>query len=279
MSNEVTECTIPISEFLSLRLYSDTRPHYQHIAELQKGLILVYRGTELVGEGTGFGVPIVRCRDKTYFSGSSSIQIFQKGNRTTIIKHFVLNMIPEKQFRKVKVENKMIRKLTIWLDKSYMKNKRLRLFFLINLSKSIGLQTHFTRAKPIGNITVTYCIDYPCIGVKADFKLLTEESAKKIFLLNEQGSRYFKEYYDSDGTVLFDKNIGAWERVESNWAGIFKECGEIGFRLWKIKGAQFYRGREFLEGFLDWVGLDYEISSEKNCFEYDIEILERPKKK
>jgi hypothetical protein len=34
------------------------------------------------------------------------------------------------------------------------------------------------------------------------------------------------------------------------------------------------RGREFLEGSLDWVGLDYEVNPRTDVFEYVIEVLD-----
>jgi len=275
----MTEYMIPFSEFLSLRLYSDTRPYYHHIANLQKGLILVNQAAELVGEGAGFGVPIVRYRNKTYFSGSSTVQTFQKGSCTSVIKRFVLDTISEKRFRKVRMENKMMHKLTTHLDELYRKHRHWRLLTLANLSKSVGVQTGFVQVKPIGNVTVTYRIDPPLIRVKADLKLLEKGGLQKIFLLNEQGSRYFRRYCDSNGAVLFGKEIDAWENVEADWACVSNKSGEVGFRLWKVKDAVLYRGREFLKGTFDWIGLDYEVSPEKTCFEYDIEILGRSKRK
>ncbi len=56
--------TLNIDEHVSLRMYSDTRPHCLHTAPLQKGLILAKDGKELVEEGMGFGAPVVIYVDK-----------------------------------------------------------------------------------------------------------------------------------------------------------------------------------------------------------------------
>lgn len=276
---EMKEHTIQISELLSLRLYKDTRPYSHHIADLQKGLILVYRGAELVGEGTGFGMPVVRYQDKTYFSGSSTMQTFQEGDCTTAIKQFVLDIVSEKRLRKTKIENKILHKFATHMAELYQRKRHWRVLTIKNLSKRMGVQTNFARVKPTGNITVTYRIEPPLIRVKADFKPLKKKGLQKIFLLNEQGTRAFRKYCDSDGTVLFDKHIGAWENVEADWACISNKSDKVGFRLWKVKDATLRRGREFLEGTLDWVGLDYEVGPEKACFEYDIEIIGSLKKR
>lgn len=254
-------------------MYSDTRPHHLHIANLQKGLIFVYNRIELVGEGVGFGVPIVLYQDRTYYPGSSTLLIFQKDNCLRVAKQFVLDMISEKRFRNIKTENKIIRKLTRISDELYMKHRHWRLLMLINLLKKVGVQKSFVRVKPKGSMNITYTIDPPRIHVKADFKSLERHGLQKIFLLNEQGSRYFRKYEDSNGTVLFDKQIGEWEKVEAEWACLSDKNGDVGFRLWKVRDAILHRGREFLEGTLDWVGLDYEVNPKKTCFEYDIKIL------
>jgi hypothetical protein len=43
--------------------------------------------------------------------------------------------------------------------------------------------------------------------------------------------------------------------------------------LWKHKDAILHRGREFLDGMLDWVGLDYEADPGNLHFNYDIELV------
>ena len=270
---QTKESRISISEKLSLQLYSDTRPHIGQIAGLQKGLILVHNGTSLVGEGTGFGVPVARYREKTYFSGSSIVQVFEKNNRTTIVKQFVLDMVSQKELGKAKIGSSMVRKFWMRLDDLYMKHKRLRLLQINNLYKSMGYKVNYVKVKSKGKINVTYSIKKPIIHVKADFSALEKKNLQRIFILNEQGARYFRKYSDSNGTVLFDKKIGAWNNVEAEWASITNEKGEFGFRLWKVNDAIMHVGREFLEGTFDWVGLDYEVNPEKTSFEYDIEML------
>lgn len=271
------ESRISISEKLSLQLYSDTRPHSGHIAGLQKGLGLVHNGTSRVGEGTGLGVPVARYREKTYFSGSSNIRIFQKNNRTIVVKQFVLDMVSQKRFRKAKIGSNLVRELWMRLDDLYMKHKRLRLLQINDLFKSMGFKISYVKVKPKGIVNVTYSIEPPIIHIKADFSSLEKKSLQRIFVLNEQGASYFRKYSDSNDTVLFDKKIGAWNSVEAEWACISNEKSEFGFRLWKVEDAALHVGRELLEGTFNWVGLDYEVNPEKTSFEYDIEILGSPK--
>ena len=232
-----------------------------------------------MGEGTGFGAPIVRYRNKTYFSSSSTMQVSRKDHETTVLKQFVLDTISREQFRRVQTGTEMTRKIRMRFEELYMRHKRWRLLPLANLSKNMGFQKGFVRTEPRGKVAMTYRIEPTLIHVTADFDLSERGSVQKIFLLNEQGSKYFRKYSDSNGVVLLDEQIGAWEKVESHWACFSTRNGEGGFRLWKVQDAILARGREFLKGTFDWIGLDYELGPKKTEFEYDIEIARGLKQK
>ncbi len=139
--------------------------------------------------------------------------------------------------------------------------------------RQVGVKRTFAQTKPVGIATVTYNIDPPYIRTEAEFNLFQSTGLQKIYLLNEQGSTHFRKYYDSNGTVLLDEDIGAWETVDASWACIHNVRDRFGFRLWKHKDATLHRGRESLHGTLDWIGLDYEADSENLRFDYDIELV------
>jgi hypothetical protein len=268
-----TELTFPVSENLLIRLYSDTRPHRQLITKLQKGLILFSGERELAGEGIGLGVPAVRYKDRTYFSGSSTLRTEQTRGHATAIKKFCLNLATERTFKNISLETKTTRTIKRNLDRLYMNRRHLRLLAIENLLEQVGIRRAFTQTKPVGSVTITYRINPPYIKIEAEFSLLQKTGLQRIILLNEQGSTHFRKYYDSNGTVLFDEDIGAWETVDASWACIHNVEDRFGFRLWKHKDATLHRGREFLQGSHDWVGLDYEANPENLHFDYDIELV------
>lgn len=264
---------MPMSDTFSIQLYSDTRPHSQSTFKLQKGLILTSRGTELSGEGVGLGVPALRYNDKTYFSGSSTVELEHTRGRAKAVKKFTLDLASERTLRNISVETKTIRGIKRNFDKLYMKHKRSRLLPVEKLLRQIGIQRNFVRTKPVGAATVTYTKSRSRVQVNAEFKLHRREGVQRIYLLNEQGSTHFRKYYDSSGIVLYDKDIGAWEAIKAEWACIQSVEEKVGFRLWKREKATLYRGREFLSGLLDWIGLDYEVDPETIGFAYDIELV------
>jgi hypothetical protein len=264
--------TIRISDLISLRVYRDTRPRNLKIANLQKGLILVYEGNELVGEGTGFGLPVLVCSDETYFSGSSTIRVAQQDNRWTIQKEFIMDRTARNRFKNVTLENRLARDLVAYLPRLYQMHPKLRFLRLKDVTQRIDINTSFVQTKPIGKVNVIYAIDKRRISVSADFKDLERDRLEKIFMLNEQGSRFFRKYSDSQGTQLEDSKIGAWDGIQAEWASLKLPDNEVGFRLWKKENSILRRGREYLKDSLDWVGLDYELSPETSVFDYSIEI-------
>jgi hypothetical protein len=276
--SHVNTHTCPVSDSVSLRIYSGTEPHNLKIADLQKGLILVINGTEAVGEGTGFGLPVPVYSDETYFSGTSRLHVSQLGQRCIIRKEFTMDRVARNSFRNVTLENRHARTFIEHFAHVYQKHPQLRLLALKGLTEKMSIGKAFPKAAPRGNVTVTYTVDNTRTTVKADFKSLEKTGLRRIFMLNEQGSQFFRKYTDSRGTELMDNEIGAWDGTDGEWACLKTLRGDIGFRLRNARGGVLRRGREFLEGSLDWVGLDYEISRRVDVFEYVIDVLagERP---
>ena len=68
-----------VSGNFSLRLYGDNRPFNGKLAPLQKGTVLVYRENETIGEGGGFGSPVLEHAGKTYFSHNATLKRLRDG--------------------------------------------------------------------------------------------------------------------------------------------------------------------------------------------------------
>lgn len=271
--SEVDEYTVSLSNRLALRTYSDTKPKNGKIADLQKGLILVYEGKEAVGEGTGFGVPILMYEGETWFSRSSRVYTREKDGTVAIRKQFFMDSILRNKFRNVTLENQKGRSVLRYMSKVYQQHKRLRLLTLKTPFLKIGYGTVFVRRTPVGTVTLTHSFCKDVVHVKADFNLLKKEQLRKILIFNEQSAQLFRRYTDSSGIKLVDDAIGAWEAITAHWVSLTNPEGRVGFRLNVVEGSVLRRGREFLEGSLDWAGLDYELNPSVASFEYQIGLL------
>jgi hypothetical protein len=267
--------SIPISTCLTLYIYSSTKPHNLKIASLQKGLICVCDGRERIGEGAGFGFPVMVCPEETYFPSAAVISLSKSSTATKVRKEFIMDRIARNKFGDVRLENQKTRAIIRYLCRLYQEKTYFRFPFLIfkRFMVKVGVDTGFVETKPIGKVVVTYAVHENAIKVQVNLSQIEAKRRKKLFILNEQSADFFRKYYDSRGTALVDKQIGAWDNVNAEWACFTDAQGQVGFRLWQVKGAVLRRGRETLHDCLDWVGLDYEVNVNRDFFEYDIELL------
>ena len=254
-----TPHTYSISDSVALRIHSDTKPQNMKIANLQKGMILLFNGAEVIGEGTGFGVPIGKYSDETFFSGSSILQVQRQENFVIIRKEFLMDLVARDGFRNFKLENRKLRRLSDSFSLLYQKHKRLAQFSLLakGLLFKFGVESTFIRTVPKGKVIVTYKIDRNRILVNLSFSELDRNNLQKVFVLNEQGAQFFRKYSDSEGLKLSDDEIGAWDDVTAQSAKIADKHDRIGFSLRNVEGTVLRRGREVMKGSLelDWFRL------------------------
>jgi hypothetical protein len=257
---------------MALKTSADTRPRNLITTNLQKGLRLVYRQKEMVGEGIGFGVPVILYSDETYFSGSSRLYLCRQRNSTTIRKEFLMDQIQRKELGRIRLENQKLRATWRSMDRMYQEHRHLQLFATA-IGGKLGVHFRFLKTEPIGKVILTYSAIKNRLNIKADLNLNMRNNLRKVFLLNEQGTAFFRNYSDSNGIQLADNQIGAWQRVEAESASITDIQRNVGFSLKRKKDSILYAGREFIRGSADWIGLDYELSNWGGTFEYGIEIL------
>lgn len=272
---KVSHQTFRLSDTLSLKVNSNENPRNMKIAALQKGLILLCNGKEVIGEGTGFGVPIAKYGDETFFSGSSSLFIRKQENTVEIRKEFLMDLVARDGFRNLRIEDSRIRKLINFFSRLCQEHKHFAQGILITKGVlfKFGVKSTFIKSASKGKVIASYLLDQKRILVKLRFNQLAQNNLAKVFVLNEQGANFFNTYSDSEGLKLLNKEIGIWDNVAAQSANIATEQNKIGFRLKHVKGSILRRGREMQPGSLDWIGLDYEINPNLGHFEYEIELF------
>lgn len=267
--------TIEACNDVFLRLYPDSRPHCLEIASLQKGLVLMHAGRELIEEGVGFGVPVVKFDDNTYFSSSASTFIHKSSEYFKLVKYFSIDTVSRKRiWRGPYIKDDVYSFFQRLFERAYLRHKRQRLFFdkIMELRNLLEINTEFVKVKPRGRITLKYCFLRKLIQVDVDMSELDWRGRNEILILNEQGSGFFRKYLDSDGSALFDKEIGAWERVEAKEASMSDLRGNLAFTLKKKDRAQLYRGSERVKKRFSWAGLNYSLSKDERFFSYEIAV-------
>ena len=75
--------------------------------------------------------------------------------------------------------------------------------------QKIGFNMAFIETIPIGIVPVEYSVSKNSIKIDMDFTHIKKDGLKRIFVTNEQGSKFFPRYLESDGQVIFGRHISA----------------------------------------------------------------------
>jgi hypothetical protein len=265
--------TLHITDRLSVRAYKDCRPACLETGAIQKGLVLLLDGRELIEEGVGFGVPIAKYEDKTFFSSTADISIKETGSTCTLTKVYTLDTVSLKKFGKTSyIDDCLYSQLRKTFQILYLNHKKFTPVFnkIMELRDLANIKTEFVKVKPRGTVTITYTCKYEGIHVQADFSKLTLNKCTEVLILNEQGSNIFQKYVDSNDLMLFGNKIGAWETVKANQALLQSAHGEISFSLQNKKSATLLRGWERTRKRFSWAGLSYSMRPNTGIFDYSI---------
>ena len=265
--------TIHLTDRLSVRLYKDCRPNCLETGGLQKGLVLLLNGTELIEEGVGFGLPIVKYDDKTFFSSKADLSIQKTSSGYMLTKAYTLDTVSLKKFGQATyIDDDLYSPLRKTFQTLYLKHKKLTPLFnkLMELRELANIKTEFVTVKPRGFVTVKYCCQPTVINVEADFSKVELNKCREVLVLNEQGSRFFQKYVDSNGLNLLGNKIGAWETVTADQASLQSTKGQISFCLQNTRGTTLLRGWERTRNRFSWAGLSYSMRPNNGTFNYSI---------
>jgi hypothetical protein len=243
------------------------------IAQLQKGLVLMLDGEELIEEGVGFGAPVVLYDDRPYFSVSAECSVQSEGKRKFLVKSFVLDAVSRKRVGKAFYINDGFYKFFHErFHRTYVRRKRLTPFFnrLMELRRVFRVGTEFVKVKQRGIITVTYNCLPDVIEVEVSLSNLDRAGCREILILNEQGASVFRRYSDSDGLELVDGQVGAMETVEAEQACFSGGNEKVCFSLRQVKETQLFRGREVTRGRFSWAGFGYVLPPNLSVFKYTV---------
>ena len=244
------------------------------IAALQKGLVLLVDGSELIEEGAGFGVPVAKYSDTTFFSRTATAYVEEQDeNDAVIIKVFLLDSVSKKRVHYAFINDGIYSVFHKTFEKAYLHRGNMRSFFdwVMRLRRTIGIETDFANVSPRGKVTVSYHCYPDHIKVCADFSEVDMTSCQEILILNEQGATFFRKNRNGN-VVLQDKKVGAWTRVDAEQAEFSDLREHISFSMEKIEGATLYYGREQIKDRFSWAGMTYALSPKTLIFNYTIRL-------
>jgi len=267
---------IALDPTVSIRVYADCRPHLLQTTNLQKGLVLIWRGNELIEEGLGFGVPVCRYRDGTRFSLRADTYVDDSRGFLSVRKVYDMNGIVVKRLRGFQIRRgSYLGRFLSLLERAYRRVRRLQAgaVLMLGLFSVIGIRNEYQESISKGQIAVTYQLDSGGLQVKATLDSLVTDSVESFVFGNEQGGRLFTEYSDSCGVKLKGSQIEPWRPTPAEWATLTCPEAGLGFKVHKPQGWRIVRGREVIEQRISWSGLDLVSNKIPTRAEYRVEIL------
>ncbi len=267
--------TVPLNSRFSVRLYRDCRPNYLETGALQKGLVLLFGNRELIEEGVGFGVPVVKYTDKTFFSSKATVTAQSSNAGYTLTKTYVLDTVSVKKIgNNSYLDDKIYSSIRKKFEILYLKHKKLNTLFnkVMETRELLKIKTEFQTRDPRGTISVTYNCQPNALTIYADLSKVNLQGCQEVLLLNEQGSSIFQKYVDSSGRNLLGNKIGAWDQVEADSAALQSFKGNLGFGLHSVGGSSMYRGWEHTRHRFSWAGLSYSLPPNNGVFCYSIDL-------
>jgi len=243
-------------------------------AGLAKGLILERNGSDLSGEGMGFGVPAIVTGWRTYLSFTAEEKPVSLPE--TVHKTFRLDAI-QKLDKRGQETNALAD--YVWLEARgalYKASAWAQRWLMLSrsASRANGTRAGFKQTEALASVAVEYRKSKGSIDVSVDLSEVRRlPERRRVYVLNELDAAEFPLFRDSDGRELRDHAIGGWNLVKAEKAGFISRDGERRFEICQRPGAALYRGRESLDGELSWSGLIYDVSRyPDDIFHYTVKL-------
>jgi hypothetical protein len=271
---------IDIPLFHGLALKIDNLPSSNNgfpTSGLQKGLILLDNGHELVEEAVGFGVPVLKRGLQTIFPGSVTLTELRRDSISEITASYHLNRIEKisKEGGRT-VENRLFYSIKNGLAGLIRQLPSFR-GLLTNLSnllrRRFNWETMYVDAGFSIEVKVIFTIQMArgTIAVEIDAGNLPPDISEAI-VMNEQGAQIFDHYTDSCGVSLWRDEISCWDAANSEEAWFESSTRKVLFKLCQVPDAHLFRGRELIDSRLSWAGFGYSFNPSIQKIQYGIKI-------
>lgn len=245
---------------------------------VQKGLIISSNSHELVEEGVGLGLPIIRFGQVVFFPGDALVSTRRKDGRVITRVNYNLNLIICKtQKWGGTIENPHFYRIDEFFSRLHRRNPALRgvlTWASYPIKLLFGMNTGFRETDSAGLVSVKYDIDIikGIIHISINLTGLKRDGCTGITIANEQGADHFGLYRDSNGLTLKGKEIGTWDESFAQQSSLVNSGDGMSFSINEVREARIFRGREVLTNRLAWSGLNYVLSGNTTDFCYDIKI-------
>jgi hypothetical protein len=256
--------------------------HAYPTTRLQKGLALIQEGFSLAEEGVGFGLPVIKCGNRTIFPGHMDLEVKTVGKSWVVIAHYSMDLEERVALPgKGSIENRLVYQIKNSLagfHRRFPASRRSLTAISNGLRRLMRMETIFGEVASYGTIGVLITIHADLGRVFFDFdsSRLQKENLTEIVVMNEQGARSFDMYQDSRGLYLRGDEIGTWDEVIAEEASFISVKHHLSFTLRQVEGARLFRGREHIGSRLAWSGFGYSLPANEEKFCYEVRLRRYP---
>jgi hypothetical protein len=277
------EIILPIAFNLTLKITSG--PYNGDLfptARLQKGLILLDDGLELVEEAVGFGVPILKRGLQSIFPSDVVLSSRTTDSSLEVTANFKMDL----EERIARPGSRTEKSRLIYAIKNRLADLirrvpvlRSPLTALSNILRTtLGWETIYDHAGFSTTIQLHYSIQPQTGNIKVEVRPPDAQLSDitEVVIMNEQGGNYFDHYQDSSGLSLHGSEIGCWDEVTAKEASFISSAHKLAFALKQVNGATLYRGRELVGTRLAWSGFGYSFPPANGRFNFELNIKRLP---
>lgn len=270
LMNERISLKVPEGLFLIMGSHSEVG---YPSSRIQRGLILSYGNQDLSEEGLGFGVPVLKFNQETFFPGFLRSRIEREGNYTVIKATYHMNLVARMTRRGRRISKRIVYRVREFFSSLHRNHPRLRRWLSSvseTLRHTLSLDDVFETVPSAGEVQAIYAVDGSTIHV--DLKVEKGCGCKEVIVLNEQGANSFDAYCDSDGLFLQGDAIGTWDEVFAKEAHFLDLQHRLTFMIQRVDWAKLFRGREVSPRRLAWAGFAYVLPPITESFAYTIHL-------
>ena len=248
------------------------------VARLQRGLLLRHDGDDLIEEGVGFGVPILKRGAQTIFPGGMDLRLDGEAPWSATAT-FEMNLVERLTGGSGGPASRSFYVLRDVLAAVHRRCPPLRGLLTASsnaMRRRFGWQTTFEQVATCALVKVVYRVDTEAlVHIAVDVGELPA-GVTEVVVMNELGARHFDRYRDSGGACLRGAEIGTWVRVTAAEASLCSAAAGVSFSLAQAQGARLYRGWELVGSRLAWSGFGYSLGAAAGRFAYDLRLAESP---
>ena len=194
-----------------------------------------FGSVDLVEEGVGFGVPVLKMPRETIFPRSLRVTAGPDASAATA--EYDMDLVERLSVRTrlalVNTALNVVREPLALLHRRYPALRGVFAGISNSMRAAFGIRTVFEHATSRGTIRVTYRVDAAGgeLNVRMEARNLATQGCTELIIMNEQGAHFFDTCTDSAGSARQGSAIETWQEVAAARATFLDAVHGVSFTM------------------------------------------------